>query len=112
MPISQERVAAVHVPPYTYAMDDESLGKKIIIKISEGVFKNCSFTLYDLKVVEDGNDAMLQFSYDIVEGAEKIPDQDTSYEFESVVSAIVNEILLRSIKDGHWGEEYSDTLTA
>lgn len=112
MPISQERIANVHIPPYTYADHDESLGKKIIIKIGEGVFKNCAFTLYDLKVVEDGKDAMLQFSYDVVEGAEKIPDQDTSYEFEALVSAIVNEILLRSIKDGHWGEEASDTLTA
>lgn len=112
MPISQERVASVHVPPYTYADHDESLGKKIIIKISEGAFKNCSFTLYDLKIVEDGNDAMLQFSYDIVDGADKMQDQDTVYEFEAVVSAIVNEILLRSIKDGHWGEEAASTLTA
>ena len=112
MPISQERVASVKVPTYTYADHDESLGKKIIIKIGEGLFKNCSFTLYDLKVVEDGNDAMLQFSYDIVDGAERVPDQEALFEFENVVSAIVNEILLNSIKNGHWGQEAADSLTA
>lgn len=102
MPISQERISSIKVPSYTYAMDDESLGKKILIKIGEGGFKNCSFTLYDLKVVEDGNDAMLQFSYDIIEGSERVPDKDTMFEFENTVSAIVNEILLRSLEEGHW----------
>jgi len=104
MPISQERVANVHVPPYTYAMDDESLGKKIIIKISEGIFKNCSFTLYDLKIVEDDQGAMLQFSYDVVSGTENISNQDEIYDFETIVSAIVNEMLLRSLEEGNWGK--------
>jgi hypothetical protein len=106
MPISQERMESIKVPEYTFTDHVESLGKKILIKISEGLFKNLSFTLYDLRVVEDGNDAMLQFSYDVIDQHietdfldPSMTENDIEMELENTIAAIVNEILIRSVNE-------------
>ena len=90
--INQGSLVGVECPVYSSLFEEKTSTPNI--RIDSGVFVGTIFTLSNMKFVEANDEAMLQFDYDLKTGM----DERLQKEFEDVVCAIVNNLLMKSIE--------------